>query len=369
VRTLLRLGSLVALAFSAALAVDYLGPEASFCSGEGGCAAVRRWAGGFGLLGRLLPVVGLLAYGGLFAGSLVERRRTLRITGALAALGGLLATALIALQVLVVGALCGLCLGVDVAAIVAGLAGLALLLGEPGELRGDLGLASPWWGLLLLAVGLPLAWPAARPAPPAPDAIQALWSPRPDDVEVVELLDFECPFCRRIHPRLTAALEGADDVHLTRLILPLPMHVHARASGLAYLCAVEAGLGEAMADRLFASEDLSTPALLDAADEVGLGRDRLEACFEAPDERPFVEAQRVFSAAGVRGLPTVFIGHQRLVGAQPDAAYRRAVAAAVDGRDGRLKPLPLALVLMPAALVALFFARRRRAAVTPPPPR
>ncbi|HEX6272576.1 MAG TPA: vitamin K epoxide reductase family protein, partial [Polyangiaceae bacterium] len=126
--TLLRLALLLALAASAALTIDYLSTNPAFCAGAGGCRDVRR--SGFSYLGPVpLPAFGLLAFASVLSLSLGSPALR-RAANWLAVLGAVLGGALIVVQALVVRAFCWLCMVADVSAIVAGAAGLALVIGR-----------------------------------------------------------------------------------------------------------------------------------------------------------------------------------------------------------------------------------------------
>ena len=133
----LRVAVLIALGASAALAVDYLSLSPAFCGAESGCGAVRR--SGFGYLPGTsipMPALGIAAFSTLFTLSLFESRR--KLLGSLAVTGGVLGVILLGLQVIVIGALCFLCVIVDVAAIVAGGIALDVQLAAESKLQGAL---------------------------------------------------------------------------------------------------------------------------------------------------------------------------------------------------------------------------------------
>lgn len=358
----LRLATLGALAFSVAAAVAYLGAGHPFCQPGGGCDAVRASPIG-DAVGDLLPIFGVLAYSGVFAGSLIRRRGTLRAFAGIAALGGLAAGILLVLQGVVIGAWCGLCVGVDSFGMLAGLAGVWVITSGTGDPEGSTSLASPWWGLYGLAFA-PLAIAATFPDPATvPDAIRALYDPSAD-VNVVEMADFECPYCRRMNPVIEAILEEVDgEVHLVRLMVPLSFHPHARGAAAAYFCAQRWDRGESMASRLFEAEDLRREGLLAVATDLSLDRDSFEACLDDPaiDER-IENDLAIAERAGMQGLPTVYIGERVVVGFAPgyEATYREAVVAAQADEGRRVRVWPIIVWLGSAALAGVVGARARR---------
>lgn len=358
----LRVAALVALFTSAALAVDYLSTTPAFCGAESGCGAVRR--SGFGYLpGTSIPVpaLGVAAFSILFTLSLFERQRRLLSLAAL--VGGVLGVLLLGLQLFVIGALCALCVVVDLAALVAAVAGHFLY--RSADAVGRDPLTRPTWALLAFLVpAIPIAWAPLRPAPDVPPEVAARFVP--GKINVVEFVDFECPFCRMLHPVLKAvAAEYGEQVHFVRLDLPLNSHPFARGAARAHVCGGEQGKAEAMADALFETEDLSDAGLRAVAEKVGLDKARFEACLVAASTEERIEkTERILRDAGVmQGLPTTYVGEKMLVGAQDPAMFRDAFEAAKRG-DGHRGVPPLAYFSFVALVlgVVIFTGRARKRA-------
>jgi predicted DsbA family dithiol-disulfide isomerase/uncharacterized membrane protein len=368
----LRAAALLALLGSSALTIDYLSPVPSYCGATSGCGVVQR--SGWGYLGSAhlpLPALGLVAFTAVLTLSLLPGRR--RYAAAPVALAGSLAAlALLGVQWLKIGAFCVLCVGVDSAAVIAGVAGLAfLLLPEPPRgssapaADGEDGLREPlrdssWIALGVLAVTTPLIWPSLRPIPDVPREIASYYVP--GKINVVEFVDFQCPFCRLYHPELKkVASEYGDRVNLVRLDLPLAMHPLARGAARAHVCAVARGRGEQLANVLFELEDLSPPALLKAGANVGLDPKELERCMAAPaTDREVSKSEELLTRLGLlQGLPTTFVGSKMIVGAVEEPALRDAFEQARAGSHRGVPPaLYLAVVLM-AAGASVWFGRRR----------
>lgn len=359
---LLRAAVLVALAGSSALAIDYLSPVPSFCSASSGCGKVQQsdWAN---LAGVPLPLLGLAAFTALFTLSLLPGKRRLLAASA-AIVGAVLAITLLLVQAFVVGAFCYLCVTVDLAAIVAGIAGLFAI-------RKSAPLTDPlrdwaWAGLAVLAVVGPFQWPRLRPAPDVPAPLAAYFVP--GKINVIEFVDFECPFCRLLHPELKKVVaEYGTRVHFVRLDLPLQMHPNARGAARAHVCATEAGRGDAIADLLFETENLEESGLLAAAKQVGLDEGEFKRCLAAPETEAKVKKSESIlrDAELLQGLPTTFVGTEMLVGAQDAVALRDAFDKAARG--GVPAELSVALVgglyvtlLAAAAGAVIFFGRTRR---------
>lgn len=359
----LRVVVLVALAFSGALLADYLAMDPAFCSPGSGCGAVRR--SGFGYLpfaGSHVPVpaLGLAGFGALFVVSLAPARALPRGALALvAAVGGLAGLALLAVQLFVIGELCWMCAVVDVAGIVA--AAVALAPGPTDAPPRDPFAGWAWIGLAALLAGAPLLWARWRPEPELPAGIRAVH--QPGKVNVVEFADFQCPFCRRLHPRLKALVADRGDVHFQRRHFPLDSHPGARPAARAALCAEAQGKGEPMADALFEAESLTPAGNRAIALRLGVDAARYDACLVDPATDARIDAdRRLLLEAGLLGLPTTYVGERRLVGAQPDEAFRDALeVASRPGVSSGVGAAPFALLVFGAG-VGLLFAGRRRAA-------
>jgi protein-disulfide isomerase len=114
-------------------------------------------------------------------------------------------------------------------------------------------------------------------------------------VTIVEFVDFQCPHCRRLHDELSDVLSShGDRVRVVRKHVPLPNH--------------------AMADGAVART-------------LGLDMDAYRSCVTSPAVAERIEWDLAAAKdAGVRGLPTFFIGNERFEG------YRSAdeLSAAIE---------------------------------------
>lgn len=358
---LCRKAVLVALAASAALYLQYLMPaEAAFCGLESGCEAVRRAGFSYFFDSPLLsiPLVGLIAYGTVMAASLFapETRLTLWLTG----IGAVGAIGLFITQAFVVHAFCWLCVAVDVAAV---LAAVFAFVHDRVSSGGTSFVNDPlarwaWIGLSAAAVLSPAGWVKARPIAPVPPSILAFYVP--DKINVVEFADFECPYCRRLHPVLKRVLRDypAERVHFVRAHVPLPSHDDARPAARAAVCADAQGLGEKLADKLV-SIDLSPSATRRAAVEVGVDPERFDSCLASSEpDRRIDRDTRALEQAGMQGLPTTYIQGKRLLGAVSEAALRDALDHAARGSAEIGIPAPIYITLVIAVLVGIAWLGR-----------
>jgi protein-disulfide isomerase len=303
--------SIVGLAASIASAIDFFSPEPAFCA-ESGCATVRAsaWAHPLGIP---MPVLGLGFYALMVALAFVSRPRLRRV---LAIAGAAWAVFLIALQAFAIGAWCKLCMIADPAAIGLALAVVAGASTVRPRLR-TFALAGSTLAAALAALAVwnkpPVAEPPALSGVPECVARAQV----PDRVTVVEFVDFQCPFCRKLQTRLSEAMRrDGRPIHVVRKMKPLAKHEGALPAALAWCCADALGKGDAMADALFAADphDLTPAGCEKIAASIGLDLDRYRAAL--PDARARVEADLADAKnAGVQLLPTLYIGAERLTGA------------------------------------------------------
>ncbi|UQA60215.1 vitamin K epoxide reductase family protein [Polyangium aurulentum] len=389
---LLRLSLLVALTASAALVVEYRNAgDPAFCGVQSGCFAVRvsPYSDFFGAIGLPdlaqtfgplpLPSVGLAVYAILLGLTLLARNRVHHVVIAgMAALGGLFAVRLLLLQKYQIQAFCPWCVAVDSASIVAAIA--AVWVAAKAWFKGDASVALPqsgrvmgaWSAAALSAVLAPVVWGHYPVQPELSPAVQAVHAP--GKVTIVTFTDFECPFCRKLHPALHDVVERHQGkVQLVRRMNPLGGHRGAEPAALAYLCTPEA-LREAVADKLYTaeSEQLTSEGTVALAASAGADKDALAQCVKAPETRAKLEADRkLFEELGGRGLPFTFVGRRVVLGFRPDK-LNEAVASELAG-SGLSLPLwamfaLLGAIFLGAAAVTLNTVRQEKDAAEQSPP-
>jgi len=152
-----------------------------------------------------------------------------------------------------------------------------------------------------------------------PDAISSeIRKTPPGKITVVDFVDFECPYCRMTHEEFSPVLgEYASRIRVVRKQVPLPMHPHSMTAARAACCGEQMGKGDAMADALFRSEDLTPAGCEKLAVSLSLDLPTFRSCVQDPktDERIHKETAD-FRATHGHGLPTIWINEQKLEGAQ-----------------------------------------------------
>ena len=366
---LLRLVLLVAVGAAAALFIEYQhAGDPAFCGVGSGCLAVRL-SPYSKLFGAPLPTLGLVAYAGLFLLYLIARTREhLRFGALVAGLGGVAAVVLIVLQATKINAFCKWCMIVDGSAILAAvLAGaLALLPGDESDLAALVrhrGIAAAWVLAGALAVAAPFFWGNYPVIPPLSPQIAALEVP--GKITIVSFTDFECPFCRKLHPTLHEIIDKHPDRFvLVRKMMPLSGHPGAMPAALAYMCTPESARPR-MVDSLYSVPEVrfTREGTLGIAAGLGLDRDAFARCVDAPETRAAVEKDiQLFTDIEGQALPLTYVGPRVILGFNPER-IERASELALSGEQPSL-PVSSLLVLLgvafaAAAAVTFRFAPRR----------
>jgi protein-disulfide isomerase len=190
---------------------------------------------------------------------------------------------------------------------------------------------------------------AAKPGQPDPKAVYKVPlkgnEPQkgPDDalVTIVEISDFECPFCGRVEPTIKQVQDKyGKDVRVVWMNNPLPFHKNAKPAANAALEA-HAQKGDkgfwAMHEKMFANQKaLTTDNLEKWAKEIGLNVAKFKKAL-ADDKygKTIQEQQALASSLGARGTPAFFINGRNLRGAQPLPAF----TALVDEELAKAKAL------------------------------
>ena len=155
-------------------------------------------------------------------------------------------------------------------------------------------------------------------------------------IKVIEFLDFECPFCRQLHGRLSVLrTRFRDTVAVVLVHFPLRQHRFALPAAHAAECAAEQNRFAGFADVLFTKQDsLGLKSWGEYAVEARLPDvARFERCNRAPTSSPRIDSGLAAgSRAGVRGTPTVLVNGWRLPGTPDSATLNNAVVSVLAGR-------------------------------------
>jgi protein-disulfide isomerase len=185
---------------------------------------------------------------------------------------------------------------------------------------------------------------AAPAAPKDSDAVKAdlarIQGSPTAPIWVIEVSDFQCPFCKQWHDETYAKLRDefvrTGKVRLAYVNFPLAQHTFALPAAEAAMCAGVQGKFWEMHDALFANqakwEALPSPTVAfdSLARAAGVDIPRWRQCVESGKMKPLIAAdQDRARVAGAASTPTFMIGDRMLVGAQPIENLRSAIDSAL----------------------------------------
>jgi protein-disulfide isomerase len=163
-------------------------------------------------------------------------------------------------------------------------------------------------------------------------------------VWVIEVSDFQCPFCKTWHDSTYRALRREfvtpGTIRLAYVNYPLPNHQNALPAAEAAMCAGAQGKFWEMHDGLFDTQDTwaempNASTVFDSvARAAGVDVPAMRACVEQGAMRALIQADADRAQeSGVQATPSFIIGGDVLIrGAQPIAAFRRAIAQKLAAR-------------------------------------
>ena len=160
---------------------------------------------------------------------------------------------------------------------------------------------------------------------------------------IVEISDFQCPFCRDWHEATYAQLKreyiDAGKARFAYINLPLPSHPHAWPAAERAMCAAAQGKFWEMHDALFGSQPKWAPlpdatAFFDSlAGKAGVDVPKMRACVTSKALHPLIQADydRAMEA-GVNSTPTFIVGGVSLTGAHPIENFRKVIDSLLVAR-------------------------------------
>jgi protein-disulfide isomerase len=160
-------------------------------------------------------------------------------------------------------------------------------------------------------------------------------------VWLVEVSDFQCPFCKQWHDESFAKLDQeyvkTGKVRIAYLNFPLSrIHPNAQAAAEAAMCAGVQGKFWELHESLFQTQkrwaELKSPmAVFDSlARAAGADQKRWSSCMTTHATAKIIAADRDRSGrAGVESTPTFFVGDRALAGAYPVDTFRVAIDQAL----------------------------------------
>ena len=184
----------------------------------------------------------------------------------------------------------------------------------------------------------------AATAPNDPDGVKAdlarIQGSPTAPVWVIEVSDFQCPFCKQWHQQTYQKLRDefvrTGKVRLAYVNFPLGQHAHAQPAAEAAMCAGVQGKFWEMHDALFNSQEkwqalpTSTAFFDSLAGKTGIDLAHWRQCVQSGKMKAWIQADRDRAqAAGASSTPTFIIGNRMLIGATPIETMRSAIDSAL----------------------------------------
>lgn len=155
-------------------------------------------------------------------------------------------------------------------------------------------------------------------------------------IALIEYSDYQCPFCKRVHPTMQQLLKDYDGKILwVYRHYPLSFHEKAEPAAIAAECVNEIGGNAAFwkyTDAVFEQQETFDPAAVAA--QIGINAAAFDRCVSGGTYKQYVADQlSQGSASGIQGTPgTIVLNFEtrenRLVsGAQPIQSFKAAIDA------------------------------------------
>ena len=147
-------------------------------------------------------------------------------------------------------------------------------------------------------------------------------------VTIIEISDFECPFCGRVEGTIDKILETyGNDVRVVWKHNPLPFHKNAMNGHVGSIAAQNQGKFWEMHKKLFANRKALSPEDVEKyAKELGLDMAKYKADIADPKTNAKIQKDKaVAQRFQARGTPHFFINGIRLSGAQPFEKFKAVI--------------------------------------------
>ncbi|HEY3352496.1 MAG TPA: thioredoxin domain-containing protein [Polyangia bacterium] len=159
-------------------------------------------------------------------------------------------------------------------------------------------------------------------------------------VTIVQISDFQCPFCSRVEPTINEILKNyGTSVKVVWKDNALPFHQNALPAAEACRAAGEQGKFWEMHAKLFENQKaLDRPSIEKYAGELGLNMAKFKAALDSGKFKAAVQADmQLAGKLGARGTPAFFVNGRFLSGAQPYANFKQLIDAEMAKADEILK--------------------------------
>lgn len=136
------------------------------------------------------------------------------------------------------------------------------------------------------------------------------------DVTIVEFFDYNCGYCRRVFPNVTALIEADENIRVVMREWPI-LGEESVFAARASLAAREQGKYEEFHNALMGNRGrITESSVMSIAERVGLDTDQLRADMNSEAVNAHLEtSQRLTQALGFNGTPAFVFGDQLVPGA------------------------------------------------------
>lgn len=168
-------------------------------------------------------------------------------------------------------------------------------------------------------------------APGAPTAGAA----KPE-IRIAEFFDYNCGYCKQVHPTVTALLAANPDLQVTFIDYPI-LRPSSRLAAQAGHAALKQGKYLAYHDALYAAPDLEEATLIALAGKTGLDVERFKGDLKSEETVKAVnDSFNLAQGLGITGTPFFYVeGASRLI---PGAAPIQTIQTLVDEVRAAKKP-------------------------------
>ena len=166
------------------------------------------------------------------------------------------------------------------------------------------------------------------------DPVAPTIAPEGYDVTIVFFTDYQCPYCRKMHPVLDALMREDNKVRLVYRDWPIFGAASTEAARAAIAAQYQGKHAEFNAALMQTEGRLSSRSIRAAADRAGVDWNRLQADLDQHGSeigQALARTSRFAAMAGLSGTPGLMVGPYLLPGAVDLATLRQAVALAREG--------------------------------------
>ncbi len=162
-------------------------------------------------------------------------------------------------------------------------------------------------------------------------------------IVLVEYTDYQCPFCSRVQPTITALMERYDgQIRHVFKNLPLPNHNQAQLASEAALCAQDQGQYWEFHDWLFENQrTMNRDTMIAQAGAMSMDADLFTACISDGTYQARVDADmKEARGFGITGTPGFMINGRVITGAQPLEAFEAVIDEELALKGIEVPPRP-----------------------------